>query len=751
MPETAMESPVVTVAVMVTRRCNMACAHCSVESSSKIRAQPSEADLERYVNEIADAGARAVLFTGGEPMIREKLVVRLMSIAKKRGLVSAITTNGFWGKTLPDARRTIASMCKAGLGFFTLSYDRYHAEFQGPEPGKNILRAAEELGVPMNLNVTRIANDSEIGELIRPFEMSKHAKVRLYDVQPVGRALDLPSSSLRSEVVGACEGARLPAITDDGRMTACNGPAYFQPPESPLNLGSLENSSVKSLLEKHRDDPILQTIRIFGPSRLRDELSQIEGFENFPWRSSYAGLCDLCTHINSNAEAAAALRTRLSDPKLVAERTARSRVMQGVAARGRSGRVHSIGPGSARLWMSGASGANLANPAQWTAEAERVLGRADNDWRQVTSYLSACGLSRVVLPIASHPAVARWAPAMFRERLAADALREGRRELVQRTVIDILDEELHSLGVTGVLLKGAAFLARDLAPGDGRSNHVRLTRRSCNDIDIVVPPRVARELWSRLSKRGGEEKPAGMQTGPHHLPPVLVNGMPVEIHTRIMPSFWRLPETDMLSRATRLAQYRALSTLDTEGMMLHALMHCASHVFGCGLKSAWDVAWLMERQPEIDVERLRDWVDRCAMPSGFYLPAAVIRHVLDVPVPSSLLGMEHRTSRFEALERVLRQRMFIAMEDTSELNPITKHGMFMLLHTTWSGRILHMSSLFGKHEREARVAARKSSGPLREFSLQLRESALQLKGFRKTLAAARSDARDEQAALLFDA
>jgi hypothetical protein len=186
-------------------------------------------------------------------------------------------------------------------------------------------------------------------------------------------------------------------------------------------------------------------------------------------------------------------------------------------------------------------------------------------------------------------------------------------------------------------------------------------------------------------------------------------------------------------------------------MMLHALMHCASHVFGCGLKSAWDVAWLMERQPEIDVERLRDWVDRCAMPSGFYLPAAVIRHVLDVPVPSSLLGMEHRTSRFEALERVLRQRMFIAMEDTSELNPITKHGMFMLLHTTWSGRILHMSSLFGKHEREARVAARKSSGPLREFSLQLRESALQLKGFRKTLAAARSDARDEQAALLFDA
>ncbi|HMA21106.1 MAG TPA: radical SAM protein, partial [Gemmatimonadaceae bacterium] len=313
-----------TIALMVTRRCNMACAHCSVASSSRIREQPSEAELVQVVHDAADAGVKAIIFTGGEPMIREKLVVRLMSIAKRRGLVSAMTTNGFWGKTLPDARRTLGSLCKAGLSLLTLSYDRYHAEFQGPEPGQNILRAAKETGIPLNLNVTRVADDSEIGDLVRPFEASNYANVRLYDVQPVGRALDLPSSSLRAEVEGACDGARVPTVTDNGRVTACNGPAYFQTDDSPLVMGRLEKASLKSMIEKHRDDPILQTIRIFGPSKLRYELSRISGFEDFPWKSSYAGLCDLCLHINSDSAAATALRARLSDPKLVAERAARS-------------------------------------------------------------------------------------------------------------------------------------------------------------------------------------------------------------------------------------------------------------------------------------------------------------------------------------------------------------------------------------------------------------------------------------------
>jgi len=348
----------VAIAVMVTRRCNMACAHCSVESSSRIRKQPTEEEMEGVVRQAADAGISSILFTGGEPMLREALVIKLMTMAKNFGIASALTTNGFWGKTLPGARKTLAAMRKAGLGFFTLSYDRYHAEFQGPGPAKNILRAAEELKVPMNVNVTRVADDADIASLLAPFEGSKHARTRFYDVQSVGRAKDIPPETMRGKIDGSCNAATIPAVTDDLRVTACNGPAYFQPETSSLAVGSLREHSLETLLKKHRDDPILQTIRLFGPSRLKAELSAIPGFENFPWKKAYSGLCDLCLHINSDAAASVALRERLSDPKLTAERTARQLVVDGVATRGESGRDFANGSGAARVWMNGARGAS---------------------------------------------------------------------------------------------------------------------------------------------------------------------------------------------------------------------------------------------------------------------------------------------------------------------------------------------------------------------------------------------------------
>jgi len=47
-----------TVALMVTRRCNMTCAHCSVESGPNIKGQPDEQMLEDAVRQIADSGVK---------------------------------------------------------------------------------------------------------------------------------------------------------------------------------------------------------------------------------------------------------------------------------------------------------------------------------------------------------------------------------------------------------------------------------------------------------------------------------------------------------------------------------------------------------------------------------------------------------------------------------------------------------------------------------------------------------------------
>jgi len=47
----------------------------------------------------------------------------------------------------------LAALLDAGLGALTVSYDRFHAAFQGPEPVAHIARAAEMLGASGQIGV----------------------------------------------------------------------------------------------------------------------------------------------------------------------------------------------------------------------------------------------------------------------------------------------------------------------------------------------------------------------------------------------------------------------------------------------------------------------------------------------------------------------------------------------------------------------------------------------------------------------
>src|SRR6476646_1925676 len=114
--------------MMLTRRCNMTCAHCSVQSGPKIREEPTRDELIATLHAAADAGIRSVQITGGEPMIREDIVFDLLRI------VTTLSSNGFWGRKQSTAWRTVSALKRADLGRITISYDRYHAKFQGPQP-----------------------------------------------------------------------------------------------------------------------------------------------------------------------------------------------------------------------------------------------------------------------------------------------------------------------------------------------------------------------------------------------------------------------------------------------------------------------------------------------------------------------------------------------------------------------------------------------------------------------------------------
>ncbi|MEB3306900.1 MAG: nucleotidyltransferase family protein [Cyanobacteriota bacterium] len=708
--------------VMVTRRCNLGCAHCSVESSPEVRGrQPTESELLDVVRQAASAGVRAVQFTGGEPMLRQRLVLRLMREARRLGMDSALTTNGFWGRTPNLARSRLRALLAAGLTRLTVSFDRYHAAFQGPEPAVNIVRAGDTLGFPVNINVTRVRDEEGLEAIVAPFAQLPAAQLRFYDVQPVGAAArTTPDHQWRAETSGFCSACEAATVTDDGRLIACNGPAYFTSPGHPLHLGSLRDRPLSTLLAAHRDDPLLDTIRTLGPERLRSELARIPGFEAFPFRDRYRGLCDLCLHITGDPSAVEALRGHLADGRLAAERHAMALLIADQRRSGALNRRIVNAEAAARLFHQGVT----QGPGSWRAESSRLLGRADLDWQHQAELLVASGLARPLLPVLEDPELQRWAPEFFLSRVREAALRDGLRELVQLDVLERIDRALVALGGRGVLLKGAALLARRAE---------RRVLRAAGDIDLLVPEPLAQPLRRQLLEEGFQGDHHAIRSAPHHLAPIVWRGVTIEIHTGIMPAFWGLPERQMLQRSWAVPGFSALATLDHEGMILHAVAHSTTHLFGQGQKLAWDLDHLLlTAERPIDWSRLQAWVEACRVPRAFWVPCAVVARELNLGIPAAFLASAPVDRRQRQLELIAQRRLFTALETAFAINPLSRTAVFLLLHEGVRARLAYLNGLFGSAASEARRSAAIRSAAQRPSALptHLREAWQQLRQFR---------------------
>jgi hypothetical protein len=178
---------------------------------------------------------------------------------------------------------------------------------------------------------------------------------------------------------------------------------------------------------------------------LREELKRIPGFETFPFRERYHGLCDLCHHITSNPDVVRALRTRLARSEHRAERQAAWQVIQGCRRNGRLSQEHVNGVGACRIFLT----AILERRSRWPRESAHVLGRADVDWSQQAAYLAGSGMARPLLAALKDSELTRWAPSFFVERMSARAIHDGLCRLIQREAIQRIASTLRGIGGIG--------------------------------------------------------------------------------------------------------------------------------------------------------------------------------------------------------------------------------------------------------------------------------------------------------------
>lgn len=674
------------IAIMLTRKCNMSCAHCSVESGPKIKGEPDADALLEALRAAHRGGVRSVLLTGGEPMLREDVVLALLRESQQLGMATALSSNGFWGKTPDRARETVARLQEAGLGLMTISYDRYHADYQGAQPAVNIALAAGDAKLSLNISITRTVEEDDLDAIVAPFEAAPNANLRFYDVQPIGRARDFEQATLRGETDGFCNACAAPALTDDGRLAACNGPSYFSRTGSPLVPGSTEDEPLQRLLRRHREDVILEAIRTQGPQWLANELETLPGFENWQ-RENYGGMCDLCLHLNSDETATAALRAHLDDPKMRAEREAR-RLVIAASRRDELSRNEVNGTGVTRIWWRALNDISTLDGRA----AEGILSRADLDWSAQLLQLGQCGLCAPLLPALSHPALVRWAPAFWREKMGQQAIGDQMRALAQKHALREIAAVARAVGATGILLKGGAMLALD------DETMGQLPARACCDLDVYFAPAAAPRVHARLIELGytmDESQSTLNEASGHQLPALSKGPLSIEIHQTLLPRFCGLPEKTMIgsARALRAPEMRGLRVMKPEAMLLHCVMHCAKHGWSHGLKAAYDVVWICQRFPNLNWHWLARLVARTGMKRGFWTPLTVLTQELELPVPALFLAGAPNDLRARKLQKLARRQLFGSGPTDWEHNPWIVHPFYALQSDSWLHRARHIAGL----------------------------------------------------------
>jgi len=186
-----------------TKRCNLYCKHCYRESGPEaMRDELSTDEGKKLLDDIVKAGMRIIVFSGGEPMLRQD-IFELISYAKGIGMTCLMGSNG----TL-ITRDKAKKLKDSGLKAIAISIDsldpKKHNEFRGSatafEDGIKGMRNCIDAGIRVQLNCTITReNLNEIGDIAEFAQDMGAISSHMLFLVGTGRGKDLEDISLDTE------------------------------------------------------------------------------------------------------------------------------------------------------------------------------------------------------------------------------------------------------------------------------------------------------------------------------------------------------------------------------------------------------------------------------------------------------------------------------------------------------------------------------------------------------------------------
>ena len=178
----------------VTARCNLRCEHCYLASTEKAsKNELTTGEGRKLIEDLAEAKSPVMLFSGGEPLLRED-VYELGAYAVEKGLRAVLSTNG----TLIDEKRA-GALARAGFSYVGVSIDGMEVTHDRFRKKKGAFEAAvngikRSLGAGMNAGVRMTVTRDNLGEVDAVFDMVEREgipRLCLYHLVYSGRGKEL--------------------------------------------------------------------------------------------------------------------------------------------------------------------------------------------------------------------------------------------------------------------------------------------------------------------------------------------------------------------------------------------------------------------------------------------------------------------------------------------------------------------------------------------------------------------------------
>jgi MoaA/NifB/PqqE/SkfB family radical SAM enzyme len=261
-----------TVSFEITRNCKCNCEHCVVSGGE------GDLDIEtikRTIDDVLDMGAIVIVFTEGDPMLRENIYELIDYVDKERAIVNMYTPGT--EMTPENARRLKES------GLHNLLVSIYSTESEKHDAVRRLDGAFEmatnamKMGLEAGLLVTMATHVSpkNIDELPAMYELARDIGVHEFSLwESVPKRKDdaiisdddrqkvlemhhrinstkggpriFSNTYFEGEMLGCMAGQRWMLVCVDGLVKAC--------PYIPLHYGNIQDSSIKDVWTKIRKD-----------------------------------------------------------------------------------------------------------------------------------------------------------------------------------------------------------------------------------------------------------------------------------------------------------------------------------------------------------------------------------------------------------------------------------------------------------------------------------------------------------------